>query len=51
MDRIKLLAAIVITIIVLAAMCLVGRLIEKTDWLILLIIIFAWIVGIVYCSL
>ena len=47
----KLLAATIITIILLAGMALVARLIEKTDWLIFLVIIFAWIVGIVYCSL
>ena len=51
MDRIKLLAAIVITIIILAVMSGIAWLIEKTDWLILLVIILVWIVGIVYCSL
>lgn len=47
----KLLAAIVITIIILAAISGIAWLIEKTDWLILLVIMFAWIVGVVYCSL
>jgi hypothetical protein len=47
----KLLAAIIITIIILAVMSGIARLIEKTDWLILLVIILVWIVGVVYCSL
>ena len=51
MDRIKLWAAIVITIIILAVIAGFAWLIEKTDWLILLVIIFVWIVGVVYCSL
>lgn len=51
MDRIKLWAAIVITIIILAVMSGVAWLIEKTDWLILLVIILVWIVAVVYCSL
>lgn len=51
MDRVKLLAAIVITAIILAVMAGIAWLIEKTDWLILLVIILVWIVGIVYCSL
>lgn len=51
MDRIKLWAAIVITIIILAVVSGIAWLIEKTDWLILLVIILVWIVGVVYCSL
>lgn len=51
MDRIKLWAAIVITIIILAVMSGIAWLIEKTDWLILLVIILVWMVGVVYCSL
>lgn len=47
----KLMAAIVITIIILTAIAGFAWLIEKTDWLILLVIIFVWIVGIVYCAL
>lgn len=51
MDRVKLLAAIVITIIILAAISGFAWLIEKTDWLILFVIILVWMVGVVYCSL
>lgn len=47
----KLLAAIIITIINLAIMSGIAWLIDKTDWLILLVIILVCIVGMVYCSL
>ena len=51
MDRIKLLAAIAITTIIIGVIGLMIWLTEITDWLIRMIVIIAWIVAIVYCSL
>lgn len=51
MDRIKLLAAIVITLIIIGGCCLATRITVKTNWLFPLILVVVAIVAAVYVSL
>lgn len=47
----KLLAAIVITIMIIGVIGLMVWLTEITDWLIRIIVVIVWMVAVVYCSL
>jgi len=51
MDWIKLIAAIIITLIIIGGCCLVTRITVKTDWLFMLILVFIALVAGVYASL
>ena len=51
MDRVKLLAAIIITTMIIGAIVLMVWLTEITDWIFRIVFVIVAIVAIVYCNL